>query len=85
MEVSTPGIYIITADVTDADSNVYSDSYAVLAMDRTALDAMLQGKWEGMKGALISGDIARALSYHHPSTRNDFEAIYTALGSIWLH
>jgi hypothetical protein len=55
--VSTPGLYVVTARVTDAAGAVYTDSSAILVMDKAGLDALLKAKWNGMKAALAAGNI----------------------------
>lgn len=77
LEVSTAGLYIITAEVTDAESNVYSDSYAILAMDQTVLDNLLQGKWEGMRGALAAGNISAAANFFISDRKSSYETVFT--------
>ena len=41
---------------------------------------MLQAKWNGMKTALVDGDISRALTYHHESEKEDYEMVYNLIG-----
>ena len=50
------------------------------ALDETALDTLLRSKWDGMKAALIAGDISAALEFHQPDTWERYGAIYNALG-----
>ncbi|MEW6521349.1 MAG: carboxypeptidase regulatory-like domain-containing protein [Thermodesulfobacteriota bacterium] len=79
LEVSTAGLYIITAEVTDAESNVYSDSFAILAMDQTVLDNLLQGKWEGMKTELSLQDIESGLGFFTEEAQPRYREIMNAI------
>ena len=57
------GVYYITVSSTDQDGNTYQDTVAITVMNKTELDALLKGKWEGMKGALLAGNIETSVSY----------------------
>ncbi|MBU0966523.1 MAG: fibronectin type III domain-containing protein, partial [Proteobacteria bacterium] len=61
--LSVPGLYLVTAQVTDSASTVYTDSAAILVMDKEALDGLLKGKWNGMKTALAAGNIEGGIQY----------------------
>lgn len=65
---STVGLYNITVEA-EYEGYTYSDTITIQVMDEAALDAMLQAKWNGMKTALMDGDIEKALTYHHESER----------------
>jgi len=81
VRIATPGIYYFTAEVTDDQSNTYSDTIAMVILDLVQLDALLRAKWNNMKAALIDGDIQRALSYHHGTFKERYESIYNLLQS----
>jgi hypothetical protein len=49
VKVIVPGIYYFTGTAKDASGVSYSDTVALLAVDRTALDELLQEKWNGME------------------------------------
>ena len=74
------GIYYFTAEVTDDQSNTFTDT-AVLVLDEAGLDALLKAKWDGMKAALIAGDVEGAISFHHGVLTDQYESIYNLLGS----
>ena len=76
--LSEPGIYIYTVEVRDENGEHYTDQVAVLVNDRDTLDALLQGKWNGMKQALIAGDSAGALEEFTFGQRELFQEIFTA-------
>jgi len=76
VSMTTEGIYYFTAEVTDAESNLYTDTIAIVVLNQVELDALLKAKWEGMKTALVNGDIEDALTYYHGVQRDKYEAIY---------
>ncbi|MDW7773305.1 MAG: putative Ig domain-containing protein [Desulfobulbaceae bacterium] len=80
ISMSVPGFYYFTAELSALNGDQYAAELAVLVLDRQQLDTRLREKWEGMKSALISGNIQDALSFHHPSVRSEYEIIYSALG-----
>ncbi|MBU1708678.1 MAG: hypothetical protein KKE17_01610 [Proteobacteria bacterium] len=80
VQVSVPGIYDITAEVTDASSNVYSDAAAILVVDKVALDTLLKAKWDGMKSALAVQDVEGGLGYFSERTKDTYRSIFNAIG-----
>ncbi|OEU72376.1 MAG: hypothetical protein BA869_02235 [Desulfuromonadales bacterium C00003107] len=79
VRITTPGIYYFTAEITDTESN--TDTVAVAVMDQAELDTLLRAKWNGMKAALIAGDVEGALSFHHGVLKDEYESIYNLIGS----
>jgi hypothetical protein len=77
----TPGAYYPTITLTDELGNSYTGSTAIVVYDRNDMDALLQAKWNGVKQALIDGDIEGALEYHHPGSREKYRKVYTLFGS----
>ena len=75
------GIYFFTAEVIDDQSNIYTDTVAVLVMDEATLDALLQAKWEGMKAALSSGEIEEAVGYLTQGRREMYEYNFTLMSA----
>ena len=61
-------------DATDDHNTTYTDTAAV-----QVLDALLKAKWNGMKSALINGDINGALKYFAYPSKNEYEQIFTIL------
>jgi hypothetical protein len=59
----TSGLYLPTVTVTDAQGSLYRDTAVVLVLSQEEMDVLLQGKWEGMRNALVNGDIDAALGY----------------------
>lgn len=79
IQITGEGVYYFTAEVTDSESNLYTDTIAVVVMDQAQLDALLRAKWEGMKSSLISINIEGALNYFHESSKDDYREIFTIL------
>ena len=79
LRISGEGIYYFRAEVEDADHNLLTDTIAIVVLDGAGLDALLQGKWAGMKQALAERDIDGALNHFDPSMQGRYHAIYTAL------
>ena len=77
IRTTTPGIYYFTADVTDDQSNTYTDTVAVLVLDQAVMDALLRGKWEGMRSALTQNDVDSAVSYFDSSTKDAYQTFFT--------
>jgi len=61
--ITGEGIYYFTVQVTDAENNAHTDTIAVLVHDQAQLDQLLKAKWDGMKAALIAGDIQSTVTY----------------------
>ncbi|MBI5213916.1 MAG: carboxypeptidase regulatory-like domain-containing protein, partial [Nitrospirae bacterium] len=75
------GVFYPTLTVTDDQGNSYSDTIAITVLSKTQLDALLKGKWDGMKGALMTGDITTALSYISSATKIAYQEMFNALSS----
>jgi len=81
VRITGEGIYYFTAEVTDTESNVHTDTVAVVVLNQALLDQLLRGKWSGMQQALIAGDITGALNYHYEGKKEKYESIYNFLGA----
>jgi hypothetical protein len=77
--MATPGIYYFTAETTDDQSNIYTDTIAVVVLDQAQLDALLKAKWNDMKTALINGDIEGALQYLHETSKEEYRDVFNFL------
>ncbi len=75
------GVYTFTVEVRDEAKNVYTNSVTVQVIDKTALDQLLRAKWEGMKAALMTGNISAALAYFSESSKENYGAMFTALSA----
>ena len=72
-----PGIYTPTVQVTDPQGQLHSAVSIVQVLDQASLDARLQVVWQGLKDALRSGDVARAVAFIHSDTRARYQAQFS--------
>ena len=79
--ISTPGLYVVTARVTDAAGAVYTDAAAIAVMDKAGLDALLKAKWNGMKTALAAGNIEEGLGYFLSQSKARYREAFTAISA----
>ncbi|MFH1674072.1 MAG: hypothetical protein ABIF87_11705 [Pseudomonadota bacterium] len=75
----TPGVYYPTITLTDELGNSYTGSTAIVVYDRNTIDALLKSKWNGMKQALMDGDIEGALEYFHEGSKETYREIFSLL------
>jgi hypothetical protein len=80
LAITTPGLYFLTAEA-DYEGTGYSDTIAVLVMDKEALDALLKAKWNGMRSVLSQGNISSALGYIAEDAREMYEYNFNLLSS----
>ena len=59
---------------------MYTDTIAVVVLNREKLDALLKGKWEKMKQALVKGDVEGGLGYLIPASRDLYRNVLAELG-----
>ena len=76
---TTSGIFNPTIRVTDDQGNIYTDTIAITVLNKAEIDALLKGKWEGMKTKLKSGDIEGALKYFIERSKERYRSIFEAL------
>ena len=82
VRLTAEGIHTFTANVIGPDGNIYQDTIAIVVLNRTELDALLKSKWEGMKNALIAGDIEGAISFFEQGSQDTYRKQFTALRPI---
>jgi len=75
---NSEGIFYPTLTVTDNQGITYSDTIAITVLSKTEIDALLKGKWDGMRTALANQNIVQALNYHLDETKQIYSDIYTA-------
>jgi hypothetical protein len=78
--IATEGLFFITFEV-EHEGSVYTDTVAVLSIDEVVLDTLLKAKWNGMKAALIDGNIEQALNYYTEHSKEKYQRIFNLLGS----
>ncbi len=76
---TTEGIFYPTLTVTDNQGNTYSDTIAITVLNKTEIDTLLKGKWEGMKEALVEGNIEGALKFFVGRSADRYRSIFEAL------
>jgi hypothetical protein len=76
---TSEGIFYPTITVTDNQGNTYSDTIAITVLNKTEIDTLLKGKWDGMKGALINGDIEASLGYFVYQIRDGLREAFTLM------
>jgi len=74
------GIYLITAEVTDEQGTIHSDTIAITVLNVIQLDTMLKGKWADMKTALTVGDIDGAMALFAPDAGLKYRRVFETLG-----
>lgn len=79
LRMTVEGTYYFEVSITGSDGNVYKDTVAVTVLNKTQLDTLLKNKWEGMKTALISGDIEKSLAYFVEGSKGRYRAIFVGL------
>ena len=81
------GLYFPAVTVTDTLGNTYTETTVVNVLSRAEVDTMLKGKWAGMKGELVSGDINNALGFFLKSSqeryREGLEVLKSQMGTIF--
>jgi len=77
--LNEPGLYLCTYQVTDGAGNIHRSHAGVNVYDRAELDVLMQGKWQGMKVALMAGNIEAALNYVVASRKEDYRSAFTKL------
>ena len=81
VKMTAEGTYYFTATGTGTDGNNYQDTIGITVLSRTAMNALLQAKWNGMKTALVNGDIEGAVSYFADDTKIIYKNKFSTLGS----
>ncbi|MHB8883415.1 MAG: PKD domain-containing protein, partial [Thermodesulfovibrionales bacterium] len=76
---TTEGIYYPTVTVTDDQGNVFTDKMTITVLDKAKIDALLKGKWEGMKAALLAGNVEPALNHFVDPSKEKYRRILSVL------
>ena len=82
VRMTTEGVYRFTAEAVDAQNNVYSDTVAIVVVNRNELDQLFKGKWNGMKAKLAAGATEEALGYFLDGSRERYRTAFTDLADI---
>lgn len=62
-DYNATGLYFPQVTVTDTAGNTYSETTVVNVQSRVEMDALLKGKWAGVKSELAAGNVKKALRY----------------------
>lgn len=74
-----PGLYFPKVIITDSEGNTYAETTIVNVLSKEEMDALLKGKWDGMKEKLLDRDIKKALQYFSENSRERYNGIFTSL------
>jgi PKD repeat protein len=85
IRMTAEGIYYFTVSVTGPDDIVYEDTIAIVVMNKTQMNNLLKGKWEGMKTALLEGDIETSVAYFVSASQDRYRQTFTELSTDQLN
>lgn len=80
--MNTDGLYVYTITITDNVGNTYQDTIGINVMALTAMDNLLKGKWEGMRGGLSQGNVEKALMYIVDQSQKMYRYNFELMSSI---
>jgi len=81
VNIPAEGIYTFTARVSDSTGTLYEDKIDIIAVSKADLENRLVSRWEGMKGALLGGNIEAALTFFVPGMQDRYRQVFEKLGS----
>jgi len=73
------GTFFPTVTGKDEQGNIYSDTTAIAVLNKTELDTLLKGKWEGMKGALVSRNMEGGLMYFYDGSKESYRQAFNMI------
>lgn len=79
VKISTEGTYTFTVSASGPGGMTYQDSVTITVQSKTALDTLLQAKWNEMKSKLSERDIEGGLEYFIGQSRDLYRPAFTAL------
>ncbi len=79
IKMTVEGIYYLTVSVTDINNVTYTDTIAIVVLNKSELDTLLRGKWEGMKGAMAAKNINEAVGYLIGESREQYSQAFNYL------
>jgi hypothetical protein len=77
---ATPGLRLPLLRTSDDQGTLYTARVVINVLARDEIDALLKSKWNGMKAALVTNDIERALVFFTPEQRGRYRTLFTVLG-----
>ena len=82
VSLTSPGIYLLTAEAADDQGNLHTGSVSVQVLSQEELDAMLRVKFNEMKSALTAGDVDAAVKSFSGASRSMYHQRFSALSSV---
>ncbi len=79
---TTEGVFYPTITVVDSQGNAWSDTIAITVLKRAEIEAVLKGKWEGIKGALAKGDTEKAAGFFAEDRKDMYRYNFTLMAPI---
>jgi hypothetical protein len=76
---TTEGIFYPTLTVTDVQGNTYTDTIVITVLNKAQINALLKGKWEGMKGSLSNQNIEEGLRYFLESSKETYRQAFNII------
>ena len=74
------GTYTITASAQGPDSEIHTASVTITVLSRYQMDALLNYKWEGLKGRITAKDIEGAVRFLPTSSQIYYRELFAAMG-----
>ena len=78
----SPSLFFPKVTITDTQGNTYTETTIVNVLSREEMDAVLKGKWEGMKEALMIRDIEGAVRFFEDKSQETYRQQFNALKPI---
>ena len=75
------GTYTFSASAIGPDGQTYTSSTAVTVLSRKKMEALLQGKWEGIKARIAVLDVEGAVAYFAAPLQQDYRETFTEAGT----
>lgn len=74
-------LYFPKVTITDGQGNTYEETTIVNVLSKEEMDALLKGKWDGMRDGLRHGNIEKALNYFHSGSQAKYKEIFQLLNT----
>lgn len=80
--ITAEGTYAFMAKVADGMGAFHEDTVAVTVLSREEVNNLLQGKWQGARAKLASGDIEGSLTIFDDLSKQDYRELFNALAPV---
>ncbi|MEK6743598.1 MAG: hypothetical protein AABZ15_08310 [Nitrospirota bacterium] len=78
---TSEGVYFPRVTVTDSVGNLFTDSMAVVVLNKETMGALLKKKWMEMRESAIAGDIEGALKNFISTSKDSYMERLTRMGA----